>query len=303
MRVAAIMLLRNEVDFVSANIRYHRDHGVTDFFIVDNGSTDGTYDALAELAADDPNIRLDTDPGLYRQDQTRTRLAREAAAAGADWVVSIDGDEFWWAEGGDLGAVLSASDAGVLEVEVVNYVQAREVVLRSPQALLSVTQRVPEQLGTVAEAQRLVEDGDIAYVEMRHPVKCIGRLSPDIIIHPGAHAIDGSPGPVQHTDRIRCLHAGLRAREVLEKKADHGERLEQENLPPDISWHIRRWARLVRAGQLDAEWAANSYRLEDGRLEDARLEDRQLRSACSTCPPAPIPWCTTPFSLISYAPT
>jgi hypothetical protein len=263
MRVAAVMVLRNEADFVEANVRYHRDHGVTDFFVVDNGSTDGTGELLADLAADDPSIRVESDPGLYRQDQTRTRLARQAATAGIDWVVNIDGDEFWWAEGGDLRAVLADTDAGVLRVEVVNYVQARTVLCRSPQALLTVVGRVAEQRGTREDAQRLVESGEIAYVEMAHPVKCISRLTPEIIIHPGAHEIDGVPGPQRDEDRIRCLHAGLRAREVLEKKAEHGERLEQEELPPDISWHIRRWARSVRTGELDAEWAANSWRIDD----------------------------------------
>jgi len=33
------MMLRNEADIISVNIRYHSSMGVTDFFIVDNGSS------------------------------------------------------------------------------------------------------------------------------------------------------------------------------------------------------------------------------------------------------------------------
>ena len=270
------MVLRDEVDFAAVNIAYHRALGVTDFYIVDNGSTDGTTDVLRALAAEDASFRLTVDRGAYQQDVRRTHLARQAAQDGCEWVLNIDADEFWWADGGDLAAVLREAQAGVLEAQVQNFLQSRAVTARSPGALRTITRRVERQRGSLEEAQALVTAGEIAYVEMCHPVKCLARATPEIIVHPGAHDIDGVPGPQLGTDRIRCLHAGLRAREVLQKKAEHGRRLEHAGPPPDISWHIRRWARIVDAGALDAEWAANSWRGDAPSVLDLPGGPREL---------------------------
>jgi hypothetical protein len=56
-----------------------------------------------------------------------------------------------------------------------------------------------------------------------------------------------------------CLHAPLRARSVLESKADAGRPLEEveEYLGP--AWHVKRWRTLAQEHALDLEWVANSY--------------------------------------------
>jgi len=44
------MVVRNEADILPTNIRYHAAQGITEFRIVDNGSSDATSDRLRELA-------------------------------------------------------------------------------------------------------------------------------------------------------------------------------------------------------------------------------------------------------------
>jgi hypothetical protein len=56
-----------------------------------------------------------------------------------------------------------------------------------------------------------------------------------------------------------CLHAPLRSRACLERKADHGVRSQEAGTTAEFDWHLKRWARLRAADGLNQEWAANSY--------------------------------------------
>ncbi|MBT9293227.1 glycosyltransferase family 2 protein [Prosthecodimorpha staleyi] len=97
LRVAAIMMIRDEGDIIEANIRHHLRLGVDHFVILDHGSADETADILRAL----------TDEGLpltvltYGRDAEielphwYAALFAEVRARGADIVLQIDGDEFW----------------------------------------------------------------------------------------------------------------------------------------------------------------------------------------------------------------
>src|SRR5512143_161327 len=108
MKVFGLMIVRNEVDILRINVLHHFSLGVDRFLIVDNGSTDGTDGVLRELSA---NGRLEwrRDGGPYRQSEITTELAQEAFRQGADWVIPVDADEFWYAPFGDFRSVLEKS--------------------------------------------------------------------------------------------------------------------------------------------------------------------------------------------------
>jgi hypothetical protein len=84
-----------------------------------------------------------------------------------------------------------------------------------------------------------------------------------MVISNGNHGVEGIAAGAATTDRILCLHAPLRARALLTGKLDQGRRVIEDEGRQDY-WHVRRWWRLAREGNIDAEWAANSY--EDGSL-------------------------------------
>jgi len=101
---------------------------------------------------------------------------------------------------------------------------------------------------------------------------------------------------VEVNSGLAILHAPLRSRATLDKKAEHGRRHDEAGDPPGIGWHVRRLARLQAEGALDKEWAANSY--SDGYLDvygsqhaviwDSTLRDRVaplIRSLASKEPP------------------
>jgi hypothetical protein len=292
-QVFGLMMVRNEADILRVNLRHHLALGIDQFLIVDNGSSDGTVEILEELSRDTGRVRWTRDPGPYRQAEITTGLAHEAYLSGADWVVPIDADEFWHAPGGDLRAVLERAAAGALEVQVINFVQRREQLKASPDALLHMTRRVPRPIGPFERIVELVETRQIGYVQMLYPPKYITRSAATLEIGMGNHTLNGVPGPRQATDEIVCLHAPLRARSALEAKmVDHGRRAEDIALPPGQWWHAVRWRRLWEQGQLEGEWRANSY--EDDCLDvygvpHRLVYDPRLRDIVATWIDRPAP--------------
>jgi glycosyltransferase involved in cell wall biosynthesis len=258
MKVFGISIVRNEVDIIELNILHHLSLGLDEILIVDNGSSDGTNRVLQQLGMDG-RIKWSRNAGPYRQPEIFTELAREAYRRGADWVLPIDADEFWDATNRDLREVLERSNAGALRVQIVNFIQRRELRNTFPSALVHMTRRAPQPIGPVECCQELVESRQIAYVEMMYPPKWVSRACPTSEIKAGNHLVTGVEGPCEDTDMIVCLHAPLRARSILDAKADTGRRADEAGYPPGEMWHLRRWDRLRDEGALEAEWWANSY--------------------------------------------
>src|SRR6478672_11189210 len=97
MRLAMTLMVRDAADILEANLRYHHAQGVDVFVVADNDSTDGTTEIL-ERYRKGGLVVLERVPGQVHQvwASTRTRIARLAFEAGADWVIHNDDDEFWW---------------------------------------------------------------------------------------------------------------------------------------------------------------------------------------------------------------
>jgi hypothetical protein len=258
--IVGVMLVRNEADIIRTNLLYHLASGIDQVLVVDNGSFDGTFEILEELATAG-RVHVFSRPGAFLQSAMTIELAREAFLRGADWVVPIDADEFWHVPNGRLRDVLdAAAGAGILEAEVVNFVQDRRQHELSPRALLTMTRRVLAPVGASGEADVLVESGQIGFVEICYPPKCVSRGSIALQIAQGNHSATGTYGPPRATGAIRCLHAPLRARALLER-----QKVEPRRPADEIAdylrhtWQLRRWRRLAAEGGLDAEWRANSY--------------------------------------------
>ena len=282
MRILGVSLVRDEEDIVALNLLFHLSLGLDEILVVDNGSNDATPQILRKLARRTGKVKWTREDGPYRQPELTTGLAQEAARRGATWVMAIDADEFWY-PAGNLHAILADVQASIVMVEIVNFVQRRSQRTRSADALLHMTRRVAEPVGPVAQTRSMVESRAIAFVEMEYPPKCIARASPTMQIHAGNHRVTGIEESVHETTSVQCLHAPLRAYEVLEGKVKQGERVEASgSFPPTGGWHVRRWKRLAENEELESEWRANSY--EDSALDvfgrPARLViDHRLRDA------------------------
>jgi hypothetical protein len=287
MKIYGVMMVRNEADILRVNLLHHYASGIDRFIVVDNGSSDATPEILEEFNRAGL-VDWRREEGKYRQAEITTDLAREAVAAGADWVLPIDADEFWCGVSESIPAVLSRADAGALRAQVLNFVQRRDQLRSSPEALLQMTMRAPLPVGPLEQVRSQVESGRFAYVEMMYQPKWISRAAPQLTIAMGNHHVSGVTGNLEETDQIVCLHAVLRSRDALEAKVEQGVRVAALGLPPTQGWHVQRWRRLAEEGRLDEEWRANSH--EDGFLEvrgaphpmvfDPRLRDVVRRWIC-----------------------
>ena len=251
------MMVRNEADILRVNLRHHLAAGIDRFLVVDNGSSDGSDQILQELSRDG-RVKWTRDEGKYCQAEITTELAREAHAQCADWVITIDADEFWYAPGDNLRSVLEESSAGALEVQVTNFIQRRDQIRAEPAGLLYLTRRVPIPVGAEEWIQELVEKKQYSYLEVSFPPKWISRTANSLEIAMGNHGVSGV-SPLERTDEIVCLHAPLRARSLLESKVEQGRRVAALGLEHKRGWHVQRWTRLAEQGEIDKEWPANSY--------------------------------------------
>jgi hypothetical protein len=274
MRIWGAMIVRNAVDLVGVNLRHHLALGLERVVVVDNGSTDGTWEALQALARRLP-IDLERDEGPYRQAEMVNAAVRRAARDGADWVMPLDSDEFFVAPRG-LSTVLEETAAAVVEVGVVNFVQRRWRRKATARCLLTMDRR-PEVPLAPLRAQALVDAERRGMVEVEWPPSVIVRPSADLWIEKGNHRARDADGPTERTSEITVLHAILRARQALERRTDDGRRLESAGEPPAYGWHLRNLP--SDPDGVDRLWAANSSRrdaLEVAGVRRPLVRDRRL---------------------------
>lgn len=297
MLVYGISMIRNEADLMRLSILHHSHLGIDRRLIVDNGSTDGTDRVLKEMSSRDPRVRWTRDEGPYRQSEIHTELAREAYREGADWVVQIDADEFWYAPGGDFRGVLARSKAGVLRAPFLNFIQRRGQTESSSGALLHMTRRAA---APVERAQDLVEARQIAFVEKLPPRKCVSRPTAGIKIETGNHKVYEANGPIEDTDELLCLHAPIRSRAALEERVRTANRPTEAGRKRGQGRYRRTYlAKFEGESDLEQEWKANSY-LDDhldvyGQRHPV-IYDPRLRDAVAPLIPHPF-WKTLSWRL------
>lgn len=253
-------MIRNEVDVVRVNVLHHLSLGLDRLLIVDNGSSDGTDSVLRQLSREDSRVSWVRDEGPYFQGKITTHLARKALRDGANWILPIDADEFWYAPDGDFRRVLMESSAGALQAQVVNFIQRRSQRKSTPESLLEMTRRTPSPVGPPKHAQNLVNSGKIAFVEKAYQPKWISRPTEQISIKSGNHRIDGVRGPKETTDEILCLHAPIRSWTSLAARIGWAYRIDEAGFGPGQAKNMRRWGKLEEEAAIEMEWAANSYR-------------------------------------------
>lgn len=269
-RLIMTLLVRDEADIVAQNVAWHLSQGVDHVIATDNGSTDGTADALRPFLRDGSVTLLSEPSDAYLQDVWTTRMALLAREEhGADWVLCNDADEFWRAPSGDLHDVLPEGDVppAMLICRRHNMIAPRDALSTGAWANTLVYRPVdPPALPRAPQtpaALRAVKL-DHPYFQYRMPPKLLFRTRGLVAIEQGAH--DGRYGGTA-LERAECpveiFHYPVRSSDEFALSVRRiGTALRRRPaVPLTISWKYRRWLEMTeRAGSI---WPALAEALPD----------------------------------------
>lgn len=100
--VWAISMVRNEADVIEMMIQHLEYQGFDGLIIADNMSEDDTYNKILNYQG---NLRvhlLKDQEFRFYQGAKISFLAKIARRLGAEWIIPVDADEFWFATGGTV---------------------------------------------------------------------------------------------------------------------------------------------------------------------------------------------------------
>ncbi len=237
--VWAVSIVRDEIDVIAYTVEHLVAEGVDRVLVADNGSADGTADALRDLGRDLPVTVLDDRVPAHHQGVKMTRLARYAARAGAAWVVPFDADELWYAlDGARLADTLRAADCDIAVANMWNHLpNFDDDDAAEPNPYRRMTHRTSEPLGVVKVAFRA---------------------------HPWARIVHGNHNVRRRGSRAQILgirQVPYRSVEQIERKYRQGAAaLDAGNIAADMGTHWRERANLP-ADQLMAQVFAEGKEL------------------------------------------
>lgn len=269
MKSAAIGIVRNAVDLAPLTALHQWLLGVDRLWIIDNGSTDGTFEALKRLEAQLPGFRVDRDDGPFDQVRMTNDMANALLRDGFRTIIPFDADECWNLSPRAIPRLCRDRDANVLQVPVVNYVQSRAVLQPDARSWRHATRRVPHPISPLTHISNVVGTKQISFVEKAFPSKVIICPPPgtEVSFVKGNHRVAFAGLKLAKVRTMCCLHLPLRAASELEKRVrDYKDRHKPFRLTPNGGWRLDYWAEMLANGEIGQEWAANSYD-EHGMLD------------------------------------
>lgn len=227
MSTAALIWSHNEPDVLLPNIK-HLLTQVDEILIRDRASKPALKEQLHAMAAADERIVVEDDDGSYHHNQSRlmTHMATQARERKHEWVIPIDPDEFWYANGTPLNQLLGgvSKDVAIAKAELYNHVASAEDPRgKNPFRTIGFRQKFPLPLGKIA-----------------------ARCRPDLIIEAGNHhartrGVGLSVGPLLVVRHFPYRTEG----QFIEKVRSNWEEIKMSNLPESFGVHIRAYGKCL----------------------------------------------------------
>ena len=268
MKTAAIAIVRNAADLAPLTALHHHLLGADSVWVIDNGSSDGTYEILRDLAARVPGLRVDRDDGPFDQARMATDMANALLRDGHRLIVPFDSDECWDLSIPRLARFMAEHRVNAVTGTVINYVQARSVLAPTPGSWRLADRRVERPMDP-GDLRGSMKDERHSFVQLIFTPKMLAAppAGAAVGILKGAHMIQYEGRVAMPSRRIACLHLPLRAASELEKRVrDYKDRHAPFRPSPEFGWRLNYWSEMLASGKIEEEWAANSY-APDGTLD------------------------------------
>lgn len=257
MNLVMTMIVRDEDDVLEANLVHHLSQGADLVIVTDHRSTDGTPEIL-DAYARAGQVRVIRETGEdYLQAPWQNRMALMAHAEhGAEWVIGVDADEFWWPAAGTIADALAA-------------IPTRYGIVQAPRPEFPPR---PEDGRFFAERMVVRETVSSATLKVAH------RGRPGVVVGHANHWVRGEGLVAAPLWPLRILHFPLRSLAQFEKRIAHriNEPARRSGSLPSgselrIAYEQGRLAEAYAERVLSEEGAEAGVR--EGRLkEDTRLE-------------------------------
>jgi hypothetical protein len=268
LKIAACLGVKDEVELIRAAVEHLRSIGVDHIIALDANSTDGSTEILMRLSQE-PWLELmpfdDTDPeGEVRLDADAMERAR---AAGCDWLLFLDADEFPLPRTGKLKDCMALMTADAVEIGRFN-VPLTSAGLAMPRFgtssdLTATLLFVPTE-GRTSAQDRIRNDADAPWIQGIPAPKVMVRLAGTALIAEGGHGVVDAHGhsgiPAVATDLV-IAHLPFSTEARFARKIENIRALVGRSghlWGPDSAWHWRRWLdNIDQRGGVSAEFQRN----------------------------------------------